>query len=70
MTDAKLWAKVLAKCDKISEEQQKHKTDLQKLQALTGALVAEINMLKERFDIATNADFLKDVNFVDKKGRS
>ena len=70
MTDAKLWAKVLAKCDTILDEQKKLKTDLQKLTAMSGALTYEINMLKERFDIATNADFLKDNPLRSKTGQT
>ena len=68
MTDAKQYCEILRVSKETHELLKKLKTDIHTLISIQGATTAELNMLKERFDIATNAEFLKDNPLVDKNG--
>ena len=55
---AQQFALILKLCKRIDENIAKVRGDLKQLQALQGAAAAELNMLKERFDIHANEAFL------------
>lgn len=57
MTDQQ-FAQIVNLCKRIDSNLAKVRTDLKQLTAIQGATTAELNMLKERFDIHQNQEFI------------